>query len=536
MCGSQTQRALVVVTDNCDGCDPNTLYISPAAYDTAFSASVGRASGGVTLVPCQPPAGITVRVVEYRVADGGYMRLAFLDVAQMGAVTGASIRAAGGDWQPMTRSFGASWDAYTVPAPPLDLRLYQNDNYVDLLGAITQAGATGDFPTSRQFGSGVDSVGGAVPSNATLSPPAAELAVAPLAEAAPRPEAMQTPAAEQPGTISLLGPLNESASPPVLEAVSPPAAEALSPPAAEPVSPPALETVTLPPVAVPMAEPAAEGPAGAIPAPAATVSAPEAPAGEVTVGVAPVSFIPASAAQLETQPAAAGPLSAEQVAANPGFDATECEAVLQTLRGIPEVSSWVTLLTNVGLSVMLSSTSAQATMLVPVNSALDAPVDGYADRNVTTLAGLINVAPELANPLVAYHVGKGLWPSWTLEPGTELPTSATLDKVNLLTVTAEADGVLQGIGSSATILQPNIAACGPSVIHIIDQVGLNLGERERERDIGKLTRTQLSRTNSNQFITSPLLQVLLPFTFDQKSLDAITATQVPASTATAGRR
>lgn len=134
VCGSRTTSVIATVTDNCDECDRNTLYLSPAAYNSAFSSSIGTASAGVTLVPCEPPAGITVIVREYRASEGGYLRLTFLDVAEMGAVTGVSLRASdSGDWQPLTRSFGANWDAYTVPTPPLDLRLYQNGNYVDLL-------------------------------------------------------------------------------------------------------------------------------------------------------------------------------------------------------------------------------------------------------------------------------------------------------------------------------------------------------------------------------------------------------------------
>lgn len=55
---------------------------------------------------------------------------------------------------------------------------------------------------------------------------------------------------------------------------------------------------------------------------------------------------------------------------------------------------------------------------------------------------------------------------------------------------------LQGIGDQAYILQSDIAACGPSVIHIVDQI-------------------------------------VLPFKFDQGPTDAITGTQVPTPPAAA---
>ena len=92
---------------------------------------------------------------------------------------------------------------------------------------------------------------------------------------------------------------------------------------------------------------------------------------------------------------------------------------------------------------------------------------------------------------------QGLWPSSTLTSGTSLPTSNTIDKVNPLTIDVRGPTLLQGIGDSAVILQADIAACGPSVVHIIDQI-------------------------------------LLPFRFDQGPTDAITGTQVPSSTGWSG--
>lgn len=94
----------------------------------------------------------------------------------------------------------------------------------------------------------------------------------------------------------------------------------------------------------------------------------------------------------------------------------------------------------------------------------------------------------MSPPLPA--VIKGLWPSSTLSSGTTLPTSSTIDKVNPLGIQVAGPTSLQGIGNSANILQADIAACGPSVVHVIDQV-------------------------------------LLPFSFNQGAADAITATNAP---------
>ena len=72
----------------------------------------------------------------------------------------------------------------------------------------------------------------------------------------------------------------------------------------------------------------------------------------------------------------------------------------------------------------------------------------------------------------------------------QIPTSNTVDKVNPLVVSIAKDGVIEAQGSAARILQKDIAACGPTVIHIVDNI-------------------------------------LLPFRFDDSPKDAVSDTQVP---------
>ncbi len=109
---------------------------------------------------------------------------------------------------------------------------------------------------------------------------------------------------------------------------------------------------------------------------------------------------------------------------------------------------------------------------------------------------------EMTKPLRSNlpAVLQGLWPSWTLTPGTQMATSNTIDKVNPLTISVEGSNPIRlvGIGSTATVLQEDVAACGPSVVHLIDQI-------------------------------------LLPFTFDQGPTDAILGTQVAAASEPAYR-
>jgi uncharacterized surface protein with fasciclin (FAS1) repeats len=160
------------------------------------------------------------------------------------------------------------------------------------------------------------------------------------------------------------------------------------------------------------------------------------------------------------------------------------------LAAIPEASQWLALLKRAGGNVLLSDKSTQTTLLVPINSAFNAGIDAQPLRPENTMQELINNAPDIVNPLVGYSILRGLWPTATfIGGGASLPTANSIDKVNPLYIQARSQTQLQGIGNEATILQADIAACGPSVVHIVDQI-------------------------------------LLPFSFDQKPTDAITGTKV----------
>jgi len=84
-----------------------------------------------------------------------------------------------------------------------------------------------------------------------------------------------------------------------------------------------------------------------------------------------------------------------------------------------------------------------------------------------------------------------------IQAGSVLQTADNVFK-DKLTIKAQGYNALQGIGSNATILQKDIAACGPSIIHIIDQI-------------------------------------LLPFTFDQAPKDIIDASLAPGPVTSAGK-
>lgn len=175
----------------------------------------------------------------------------------------------------------------------------------------------------------------------------------------------------------------------------------------------------------------------------------------------------------------------------------ECPTLSSVLSSIPEASQWLALLRRSGLeSVILNDKNTRTTLLVPINSAFSAQIDTQPLRSERSMQELINNAPDIVMPLVGYSVLRGLWPSSTMRRGTALPTSDTIDKQNPLGIRVKelGDGgggtiKLQGFGNEATVLQKDVAACGPSVLHIIDQI-------------------------------------MLPFRFDDAPLDAIRGTRV----------
>ena len=124
---------------------------------------------------------------------------------------------------------------------------------------------------------------------------------------------------------------------------------------------------------------------------------------------------------------------------------------------------------------------------------------------------LINNAPDVKLPLAGYAAlapGK-LYPSSALTPGTVLSTSDTIDKVNPLTISVASNSkgggggskvVLNGIGNSASTVQTDIQACGPTVIHVIDQILLPFSWNEGATDA--ISGTQVNRATKPAYTLS----------------------------------
>ncbi len=205
-----------------------------------------------------------------------------------------------------------------------------------------------------------------------------------------------------------------------------------------------------------------------------------------------------------------------------------------------------------------------------------------------------------APPALPPAVLPALWPSWTLQPGTSIPTSDTIDKVNPLQITAQGPtqvswyptGIpmggcrrrcgspqplrglraplggphvlptlparltagnlqwpqgwhclgerpfdrqplsateprtapplpapqLQGIGTSSSILQGDIVACGPSIIHVIDQASWC---RRSTNDCRAGPSAQSTRPSARQLPSCGIPNCGMPFGLDPNLPSAI---------------
>lgn len=201
----------------------------------------------------------------------------------------------------------------------------------------------------------------------------------------------------------------------------------------------------------------------------------------------PVSLPTYNRAEFYTQ----GPVAAANILTSAPSE--ECMTIGEVLDAIPQASMWKELLKDAGLNnILLADPKAQATVIVPVDASFSDPINAKPMWNESTIGELIVSSPDIVNSLAGASVWKGLWPSDSLGTGMQIPTSNTVDKVNPLTIQIKDGKIIQSQGSAARILQSDIVACGPSVIHIVDAILLPFrfddGPKDAVRDtqaIGK---------------------------------------------------
>ena len=347
----------MLIADKCRSCSPDQIFVPYEFLISTLSPSGDNVQATWRQVECNPPGSIVVDVDQYRATLGGYIRVAFLNVAGSGAIETVELKGSNdNNWQEMENSFGARWELSILPDAPLDLRITTSDGeVVEMPRAITRGGATGRFETSAQVGG------------------AAAMAVAPSPELTPPSREFPPPSPE-----------------PVLIVAEPPSPE-LSPPSREfpPPSPEPVSIVAEPPLPE-LFPPSREFPP---PSPEPVLIVAEPPLPELS----PVVTEPAPAPEEEqvaaTSPPPAEPTPEEETSVAPTTETCE-NNVLDVLESAPELSNTLSVI-DPNLSAVLQDANSAVTIFAPVNSAWQ---DISPTRRQEIISGLIRVGPVPVNP------------------------------------------------------------------------------------------------------------------------------------------
>jgi hypothetical protein len=167
---------------------------------------------------------------------------------------------------------------------------------------------------------------------------------------------------------------------------------------------------------------------------------------------------------------------------------SDCLTVGEVLDRVPQVSRFAQLMEDSGYKRgILDDSKVMATLVIPVDSAFDAPLEeNQYGKNMTVV---VEERPDIISPLIGAAIWKGLWTSDTFSPrGTQIQTSNSIGTEGSpleVTVRSSGSGIYVDSGSMGRVLVSDLAACGPSVIHIVDTIILPFrwgdGPRDRTR-------------------------------------------------------
>ncbi|DBA95814.1 TPA: Expansin-B5 [Trebouxia sp. C0004] len=288
-----------------------------------------------------------------------------------------------------------------------------------------------------------------VPAPANPSPPSlAEYILVPYPPSAPAPAPQAAPP--------------QPSAPPLTQLVaSPPAPSKASPPPPGPPPYPSSASTPNPtpnPTPSPTASPTPSPTAISSPVPSATPS-------------------PASAPVIPSSPVSATGLFNLRGAVL----AKPCQSIWQIINLDPDLSMWVSLLQGKGLGGTFNTTTSQITMFAPTNAAFTSNIfEGQAGTNgANDLSELLGSRPDAVNPIIGYNLLPASYNLAAMTPGRSLDTTDMAKSGNTVqgvpetlvvnvTSSSGTGAQLKGIGNSVNILQADIPACGPSVVHITD--------------------------------------------------------------------
>lgn len=177
-----------------------------------------------------------------------------------------------------------------------------------------------------------------------------------------------------------------------------------------------------------------------------------------------------------------GPVDVENIMASASSDGS-CMTIGEVLKSIG-ATKWYDLLADGGFkTVLLDPKDVQATLLVPVDQAFFTPINGEPLRSEKTMDELVYYAPDIKKPLAGASILPGLWPSDSLGTSMRIPSSNSIG-MNPLNIIVGEDKVLTAENgkSTANIVQKDILACGPSIIHLTDNILLPFSFQDAPKD------------------------------------------------------
>ncbi|GAB4819913.1 hypothetical protein N2152v2_006959 [Parachlorella kessleri] len=150
---------LVMISDVCPECEANHIDVQSLAFAKMANPDIGRIKVTYRRVECAPPESVQVSVLDFA-GSNGWLRLNIQDTGGRGAVKTVQVKGSNsGSWQPLTNSWGATWELSNAPSPPLDFKITTDDgSEVTANGVIKQNGGISSngvtqvkFDTGAQF-------------------------------------------------------------------------------------------------------------------------------------------------------------------------------------------------------------------------------------------------------------------------------------------------------------------------------------------------------------------------------------------------
>merc|ERR1712054_380993 len=189
----------------------------------------------------------------------------------------------------------------------------------------------------------------------------------------------------------------------------------------------------------------------------ATVILPDVAAGESVVHVIDTVLLPFSTE------------AEEEAAEEPVEEPSPESSIASVASGVDDLSILVEAVVAAGLLDAVADPAAELTVFAPTNEAFVSLLGALG------LDGLGDIPVDLLTDVLLYHVVPAVAFSTDLSDGQILPTLNGAELVVDL-----SDGVvIDGIGSDATVILPDVAA-GESVVHVIDAVLLPFSTEAEE--------------------------------------------------------